>query len=124
MLCPDADSETALPVMVSQPYHLLMTMLMLMLMLLYPVFLHVYTCSDHASGGAVTDREFASGQSSPSSPGSRVGSSDQSLTDDTAGGVGSKRPLSAGDLLSNEWLVHEIMVSPGDSLQVQYIYYQ
>jgi hypothetical protein len=32
--------------------------------------------------------------------------------------AGTSRPLSAGDLLSNEWLVHEIMVSSDEHIQV------
>jgi hypothetical protein len=51
-----------------------------------------------------------------------VGADSESANDNSDGesptDAGTSRPLSAGDLLSNEWLVHEIMVSSDEHIQV------
>jgi hypothetical protein len=38
--------------------------------------------------------------------------------EDDSGEVGTARPLTAGDLLGNEWLVHEVMISDGTPMNV------
>jgi hypothetical protein len=67
---------------------------------------------NHNTNTAATATASASIESDESS------SSNNSESDLPTADAGVTRPLSASDLLSNEWLVHEIMVSSDEHIQV------